>query len=412
MNNPFTSKLFTKTWLQHFKSLSAEVKFEFIENVSFFKHKVFPYYINVGKNLTKGINYSINYNATDFKGKVCLIYDVPEYFKLNDLDTSKTSIRCKKVFQYKGFALDFNEFETSDDYIASRISSKNRRGYRSRLRRLEECFDIRYSFMFGEVQRSEYDVLFKQFHELLSKRFSEKEVNYHHLQTDKWNFYKELVYYMLQEKKASLFTIYNGSKPIGITLNFHSEDIAFVTITVFNPDYYKFNVGKASIVKLLELCYDQNIKIMDFSKGEFDFKYEWCNLVYDFDYHIIYDSKSIKAVLTANLITAFFKFKNYLRKNNINKWYRKLLHKLKSKDKQSIDFNKLQIEYVNNFEADQNHDMLDMNNGNNEHFKKFIYSFLFINPEPEDDLNVFKSKKENCYFIKGKDKTQKITIGF
>lgn len=411
MNNPFTSSTFKAIWLKHFKSQKDEIEFKFIAPVTFYKHWIFPFYINIGKNLTKGVDYNLNYKAEDYKGKVCLVYDVPEYFKTADIDDSKTSLRCKKNFQYKGFALDLNDFPSQEEYIASRISSKNRRGYRSRLKRLEECFDIKYHFLYGAMDEGVFDTVFRQFHELLSKRFSEKEVNYHHLQSKKWKFYTELVNTMIIEKKASIFVIYNGKKPIGITLSFHSDDIAFVTITVFDPDYYKFNVGKTLLVKLLDWCYDKNVKIMDLSKGEFDFKYEWCNLVYDFEYHIIYDSTSLMARAMASLLDAYFNLKTYLRKKKVNDWYRKQLFKLKSRSTDTVDFTKLCIEYVDCFKVDESCQELNMTKDTNEHFKKFLYSFLFLNPEPEHNVKVYKSKNENVYFIKGKEKIQKVAIG-
>jgi hypothetical protein len=410
MNNPFTSRLYTSIWLKHFKSHETETKFEFIEKVSFYKAKYVALYINIGRNLTKGLDYSINYLANDYKGKVFLIYDVPEYFKLEKFKNSETNLKLKKIYQYKGFALDFNDFETPEDYVNSRISSKNRRGYRSRLKRLETCFDIKYDFLFGEVNQIKFDELFKQFHSLLSKRFSGKGVNYHHLEDKKWHFYKELVYKLLSEKQASLFTIYSGDKPIGITLNFHSEDIAFVTITVFDSDYFKFNVGKASIVKLLEWSYEQNIKIMDFSKGEFDFKYEWCNLVYDFKYHVLYDSKSIKASLLASIVEKSFKLKLYLREKNVNILYRKLLHRLRKSDKSKIPIKKVNLSYPENFEINNSLKLLNLENESYQFLKKFVYSFLFSNPQSLDVIKIYKDTLKEDYYINGSKKTQLVSF--
>ncbi len=410
MVNPFTSRLYINTWLKHFKSKNAEKMFKTFNNLSFYKSGSFPLYTNVGKNLTKGVDYKIDYSEQDYKGKAFLIYDVPEYFNVQPLDATLNSLKLKQVFQYKGFALDFTDFPNPDDYIASRISAKNRRGYKSRLKRLEQCFDIRYEFLFGEVEEAYFNALFKQFHELLSKRFSGKGVNYHHLEEQKWNFYTELVYKMLQEKQASLFTIYSDNKPIGITLNFHSEDIAFVTITVFDPDYFKFNVGKASIVKLLEWCYEQNIRIMDFSKGEFDFKYEWCNLVYDFNYHIVYDSKSPMAALTANLVEKFFRFKLYLREKNVNNLYRQTLHKLKGGKPAETFVKNYDMSFIEDFEVTEAYSAINLDDEAHHFLKAFVYSFLFANPEPLKDLEIYKSTTEKTYIIKGIKKTQRISF--
>ena len=137
MINPFTSRLYINTWLKHFKSKSDEKVFKTFNNLSFYKSKSLPLFTNIGKNLTKGIDYSINYQEQDYKGKAFLIYDVPEYFNLDVFNNTANSLKCKQVFQYKGFALDFTDFPTPEEYIASRISAKNRRGYKSRLKRLE-----------------------------------------------------------------------------------------------------------------------------------------------------------------------------------------------------------------------------------------------------------------------------------
>ena len=408
MINPFTSKLYVNTWLKHFKDVESVKTFKAIKDVSFFKSKFLPLYTNVGKNLTKGVNYNIDYESIDYKGKTFLIYDVPEYFKQKEFKDSANSLKLKKVFQYKGFALDYNDFSTPEDYINSRISSKNRRGYRSRLKRLEQCFDIRYEFLFDEVKKAYFDTLFEKFHALLSKRFAGKQVNYHHLEPKKWGFYKEVVFEMLKKKQASLFTIYNGETPIGMTLNFHSEDIAFVAITVFDPDYFKFNVGKASIVKLLEWSYEQNIKIMDFSKGEFDFKYEWCNLVYDFDYHILYDSKSLLSNIIANSIASFFKLKLYLREKSVNTLYRKVLHNIKGGKKNNINSN-YNVSFIENLDV-SSLNLININEADYSRLKAFVYSFLFANPQNLDTLEIYKSPEKDDYYIKGDKKIQLINF--
>ncbi|MEZ4802641.1 MAG: GNAT family N-acetyltransferase [Gelidibacter sp.] len=410
MNNPFTSELFVTIWSKHFNNAKKALNFDFIHHVSFYKIKLLPLYVNIGKNLTKGIYYSLNYEAKDFKKKVFLIYDVPQFFGLDPFEEKRSTLRCDEIFQYQGFLLNFTEFPTAQDYVNSRVSSKNRRGLRSRQERLEHCFDINYRFYTDDITKDEFDVVFHQFHELLSDRFSGKKVNYHHLRPDKWAFHSEFSYAMMKENKASLFVIYNGSMPIAVTLNIHSEEIVFVAITVFDPDFYKFNIGKTTIVKIIEWCYEHNFKIADFSKGEFDFKYEWCNVVYDFNYHLLYDSKSLRARFVAWMVKSFLETKRYLREKNVNVLYRKFLYKIKKKeDDHAVE--KFKIEDLDGFDSDSTYEIIDLQNQTYNHLKVFVYSFLFLNSEPLKNVVIYKKRNSDKEFIiKGKVKSQRVTF--
>jgi len=80
-----------------------------------------------------------------------------------------------------------------------------------------------------------------------------------------WEFYKEVAYPLILESKASLFVLYDNETPIAITYNYHSENIVFDAITVFDIDY---------------------IKYLDFSKRYFDYKKRICPIEYNFEYHV------------------------------------------------------------------------------------------------------------------------------
>ena len=216
--NPFTSSVFEKIWSKHFNNDTDPITFNFVKGVKFLKTSRLGVYENIGKNLTKGVYYDIDFSKKDYKGKTFLIYDVPSYFNLKGFSSpSGTSLKLKKVFQYQGFLMDISTFKDQDDYINAQFSSKNRREFRSNKRRLETCFDISYAFINEAIPQTEFDKLFKDFYDLLSKRFADKQTNYHHLSSDKWNYYKDLVFNMLSNKSASLLVIYNAKTPIGIT---------------------------------------------------------------------------------------------------------------------------------------------------------------------------------------------------
>lgn len=411
--NPFTSSSFETIWSKHFNDNQSLVAFEFIKGVKFVKNAPDGIYVNAGRNLTKGVYYDVDYEKDDYKGKTFLIYDVPTYFDVNVFNpTATSSLKLKTIFQYHGFLMDISAFDSTEAYINSQFSSKNRREFRSNQRRLEECFNISYAFIHEEMSQTDFDVLFEQFYTLLSKRFADKETNYHHLSPKKWNYYRALVFQMLKEQKASLLVIYNERTPIGITLNFHADDILFETITVFDPDYYKFSIGKTSIIKLLEWCFENNYRISDFSKGDFDYKHKWSNLVYDFNYHILYDSKSLKSIVRAKYAEMYYKLKLYLRKRNVNHLYRKYKFLLNGGQKNTDEnsHQNFKLEKLEVFDASEDYATIDYTSETYNFLPQFVYTFLFANPEAISNIKVYKHNTENTYVISGTKKSQKISF--
>lgn len=404
-HNPFTSSIFETVWSKHFLNNQKPITFKAIKNVVFCKSNRFPFYVNIGKNLTKGVNYEIDYSQDDFKGKTFLIYDVPEYFNVKDLKSS-TKLQCKKVYQYTGSLMNIEEFASTEEYINNKFSSKNRREFRGNIRKLETCFNISYKFINEALSQEEFDFIFGKFHDLLSIRFGEKGFQYHHLEEQKWNYYRELVFKMLQTKQASLLVISHDEEPIGITLNFHSETVLFETITVFDPDYFKFSVGKTSIIKLLDWCFENNFKISDFSKGAFDYKEKWGNLTYKFNYHILYDSSSLQSRLTASALERFFKLKLYLREKDLGSKYRKLKHKFSGNAKATKPVSEFKIEKLETFTPDETYKQITVNKTENKSLRKYLFMFLFANPEPENNVKVYE--KEGSYYITGTKKSMRL----
>lgn len=398
MNNPFTSKTFVDIWMKHFGKTNDSVVFENLKDVTFYKPKYLPFYVNVGKNLTKGINYEFDDTGKSLIGKTVLIYDVPDYFKIKKLKSKR--FKLKEVFQYKGFLMDISDFQTTDQYIKNQFSSKNRREFRSNERRLNTCFDISYKFFYGDISKMDYDFIFEHFYRLLRLRFSEKNTNYHHLNLKKWNYYKALVFPMIKEKRASFLVMYDADIPIGITLNFHSEKILFETITVFDVDYYKFSIGKQSILKLLDWCFENNYKVSDFSKGDFDYKRKWSNVVYDFHYHIIYDSFSLKSCFVATVLQCFFKFKLLLRTYNFNVLYRKFLFFIDKFFKKVTVNQSYRIKKIEGLDINSTYQEIDFRTDAFAFLKHPIYTYLFAHPEPVDDIKVYKHLcSENTFVV-------------
>ena len=406
-NNPFTSEIFTTLWLKHFYDSKPSYKFNFIKNVSFYKKTFLPVYINVGKNLTKGIFYRLQKEHSDFKGKIFLLYDIPDYFNVNEqVDLINKKLEVKKIYQYKGYMMDLTNFSSTKDYQTTQFKTKNKRYVRqSHIGRLEKTFEITYDFIFGEIDENKYNVIFDHFHYLLNIRFKGKNTDYHHLNKRKWQFYKELILPLIRAKQASFLIIYNEGIPIGINLNYHAENILFKAITVFDYDYKKFSIGKLSVLKLLDWCFENNYSFSDFSKGYFDYKEKWSNTQYNFNYHLLYDKSSFFATLMANTIETLFKFKLFLRKHNINEKYRKFIYNLKSIKNDDKNRDEFISKMLSKFEPSKDFEIIDVNEKKYHFLIKHINDFLFSNPQYRKNITVFKNSKTNIIVIKGHSKS-------
>lgn len=410
-NNPFLSDTFTTIWLKHFYNKKIPSFFNFIEGLSFIKPTLLPIYLNIGKNYTKGISYSLSSGQEpDFKNKVFLIYDVPTFFEL-DLNYNKKKLKQIKLKQYPGFLIDLESYTDFSHYFTSTFSKSSRYKLMKYKKRLESCFDISYHMYHGPMDREVYDHIFGCFKNLLEKRFLDKGISNNNLDPKEWNFYYEVAYPMILEKKASLFVIRNGDVPIGITLNYFSDNIVFDAITVFDIDYEKFHLGSVTIMKLIEWTLDQGLRYFDFSKGYFDYKKRWANKEYDFEYHLYYDSGSISSLLLSYLIILYFNLKNYLRKKKLNEAFHKFTFFLqrsgKDRNHDHRVFTYEEIDRPNNSQLKP----IDYEDKQNGHLKNMVFDFLYLNGEAQKDIRVYEmTNTPSSYYISGKKSMRKVII--
>ena len=397
--NPFLSDTFTQIWSKHFNKDKPIYSFNFVPNLSFIKPTWLPIYFNVGKNNTKGISYSLHSgNAQDCKKKVFLIYDIPTFLDL-DINLGSNDLKLTKIRQYPGFLVDLNNYSDFDQYFCATFSKSSRYKLNKYKRRLESCFEISYKMYHGYMKKELYDCLFGHFKELLEKRFNDKGITNNNLDPKEWNFYYEVAYPMILEKKASLFVIYNGNVPIGVTLNYFSENIVFDAITVFDIDYEKFHLGSVTIMKLIEWSINQKFKYFDFSKGYFDYKKRWATKEYYFEYHLYYDKSSIISNVLGNTIALYFNLKQYFRDKNLNAKIHKLtfwFRNLQVKKNESERYLSIPIEGEINLEK-----FIEINRDSDEwkDLKSNIFEFLYLNNSSEKDLKVKKSNLDKNRFV-------------
>ncbi|MCF8273414.1 MAG: GNAT family N-acetyltransferase [Flavobacteriaceae bacterium] len=404
------SKEFSSVWCKHFNTKQNTFTFNSLKDLSFFKSPIASLFINVGKNLTKGISYQIAEGSScDLKGKVCFIYDVPEYAISNPIQTPN-NIKIKRIQQYPGFLIHLDQHINFDDYFKKTFSKSSIQKFKRYQKRLETCFDLNEKMLMGsQVEKAEYEAVFNHFHRLLTKRFEDKQITNNNLNPKEWLFYKEVAYPLLITNKAALHVLYDGETPISVRLLYFSESIIFDAITVFDIDYTKFHLGKIAIMKMLEWSFKSPYKTFDFSKGYFDYKESWSDLKYVFEYHIWYDSKSLTASVLAHTLALLFKAKQYLRDKNIHEKLHKATFLLKQPRKNQTQVNVLPYESLEIHEpslqkVDAVHEL--------GFLKKHLVEFQFLNSEHQKNLSLYQipNQHKELYLIKGKTNQQILAV--
>ncbi|CAZ97891.1 GNAT family N-acetyltransferase [Zobellia galactanivorans] len=410
-NNPFLSDTYTSIWSNHFDGGKKPLTVDFLENIQFYKYAGLPLYINSGKTLTKGMDYRLHpAPINDHKKKVFLIYDVPTYFNTIRDIPENTTLKLLRSKQYPGFAIELGPYTNFNEYMLATFGKSSRYKLNKYKKRFEACFDIRYKMYHGDIGKETYDFVFDSFKELLTKRFDDKQITNNNLNPEEWQFYYDVAYPLILEKKASLFVIYDREKPIGVTLNYHSDSVLFDAITVFDIDYAKFHLGSVTIMKLIEYCLAEKIEVFDFSKGYFDYKTRWSNTTYDFEYHIFYDASSLIAKTLASTLKRFFDFKQKLRDKNINERLHRFTYKLRHRKSEvkTIDapftFHDISSDPLPNGLTE-----VDLNLAENHKLKMLAFEFLYLNDECFTSLKAFTDLTDQYYFI-GTKKKVKVSI--
>ena len=404
IRNPFASRTFTDIWLDCFEKKGSNIGFPGIDGIEFYKN--LGVHVNVGKTHTKGIYYALN-DAVSLKGRTCMIYDVPSYFQCPEKLPSK-GVALKKIRQYPGFLIEVDQFEGLEQFMQSKFKKSSRYKLKKYRKRLSESFNISSAMFWGEMSKVDFENIFEKFRSLLQKRFVGKGEHNNNLDEQEWDFYKKVAYPMILKKEAGLFVVFNDEEPIAITLNYFSNDVIFDAITVFDTDYAKFHLGSVNIMSLIEWAIDNGFKILDFSKGYFDYKTRWATKHYYFEYHILYDSKSPISWLRAKILGIFLRMKQFLREKNLNIFLNKLRYKLYPKNnKQTGKIANTARKLIFEDVSEEHETSMTKINPHSQENKKLLFEFLYLFGENIKDVDMFLLGESDRILIKGK-KTEKI----
>jgi hypothetical protein len=412
--NPFMSDTFIRVWNRHFHAGQMVLDIPPFQGISFRKSKRLPLYTNIGATHTKGVSYRLgNPDNSELGNKVVLIYDLPTYFELGNPLPKLPSFRGTAVKQYPGYLIDLEQYKDLPDFLQRTFSRGSRNKLKKYKRKFETAFDVTYVNYTGKLDKGQHEALFESFKNLLVKRFDEKGISNNNLEAGEWNFFKEAAFEMMKEEMAGLFVVYNKDKPVAITLNFYSDTIVFDTITVFDTSYAKFHPGAVSLMGLLEWCFQNNFKILDFSKGYFDYKKQWGTREYDFEYHIYYNPKSMVSSLLGNFLIQYFRAKQALREQGVND----LLHKSTFKIRRLFSSNRIKtsqkryriLEAIP--ESDFHHLKPVTSEATLGMLRSAVLEYCYLNEEKYAEVKVFEDPSQvNQYAFKGRKSVQWISL--
>ncbi|MCF7568636.1 GNAT family N-acetyltransferase [Sabulilitoribacter arenilitoris] len=376
------------------------------------RKEALPVYNTIVNTITNSTIYERK-NSMENSDYLYCIYDFPDYLK--GLVTQK-SWKLQTINTYKGSLILLKNYKNTDAYLKTKFSAARRSKFRTYQKRLETCFNIQYKTYFGAIDKADYESLFEAFYEMINKRFLEKKIQNYDLL--RWHIYQEIAYPLINNKEAALFVIYSNKKPISICLNLVRNNTIYGYIRTYDVDYSKFYIGFTDFIKQLHWCFENGIEIFDLLKGCYPYKNKLIDTQYNFQKHVIYNTKSFLTVLSANIIVArtraFYSLVKVLKKMNMNVFYHKIMaykYRNRALSRLDDDSKKVSIENIPKINSNENLLKIDLNDEAFSCLKRPVYNFLYTNQDSIDAVEVFKFYNEpNSFLVKGKKQMQKITL--
>ena len=157
-------------------------------------------------------------------------------------------------------------------------------------------------------------------------------------------------------------------------------------------------------MQLIQWCIEKGHKKLDFSKGYFDYKTRWSTHKYQFEYHLLYNPKSVLSAGLANLAALFFRLKGYLRRKNVNWYVHKATYLLKNFKICNEPNRQNALMLTDSLKESANLDWtpvsLDLTK---DVVKKGVFDFLYLTTEKLKDLSLFQTNSGKIFRIEGKN---------
>ncbi len=327
---------------------------------------------------------------------------VPEYF---DVEVNTQLIGRHVIHQNNwGYAIKM-DFDSVEEYLTNQFKSKYRSIIRRYVKRLETCFDIEYTFFFGDITLEEYQRTMNVLKDMIDRRFDQRKER--HKALVDWNEIYDEAFPLILSKKASLFIIYADGHPIEISLNYHFDTILFSSISSYDIDYSKFGLGHIEIYKQLEWCLENGYSTFEMGVGGMDYKRRWSNFIYQFENHITFSKNSVFQKVYASVLKWILSFKEYLKSKNINDFVYALMDRFftlvygdESTSRRLKAQNTPQLDFIE--DLPKNIESMEPDYGTYPFLKKVVCDYLYTTVQSKKDISFYREKgSPNVIYIKG-----------
>ncbi|QLG46680.1 GNAT family N-acetyltransferase [Costertonia aggregata] len=374
----------------------------------FFEKLDTPYFYNsvINKTTSKQKYLNVcNDVIKENKDNIYLVHFIPPFLELS-LNTQPAVYSRFSFNHFVGLLCNLTDCTNADDYMVKQFGSKGRRNILARLRRLETCFDIKYKMFDGNIGKDECKGLMEKFRLMIVNRFAQRGIK--HGNIDYWDFYQDSAYDMIINKKASLFVVYNSNVPIAISIGYMYENIFESAISSYEIDYAKFGLGNIVVLKKIEWCFENGFTIFNMRWGDYKYKRDWCNTVYNYKSEVIYNGKSLVKKIKAFFITKKSMASTYMiiNKERFNllakiRWY--LLYGNRPKVKPTNATLPYRVEDCSSNIQDKI-TKINIYSQENSFVRKPVFDFQYVNSEKSSNIEVFRvgdKRDERVYLVKG-----------
>ena len=392
-----------------------------LEQLHFFelflaKRNLEPFYTKIYNSFSKKIIYDRSIPQKNYLSKkTIIIKDVPDYLEV-EIPNENNSLKIKKVSTYEGYAINIQPYIHINEYLSENFGKASRSKLRRYQNRLENCFNISYKMYYGEIAKDEFSFLFNELRSMLEKRFTQKKEDNYELQN--WEKYQNLIFPLINDKKASIFVIYDGRKPIDICVNLIYDKIVYSSLSSYDINYAAFSMGSIDMIKLIEWCIENKFETIDLLKGYYYYKQKWINKIYGYQNHFIYDTTSLGTAFYANFKALsskyFYLLFQLFKRWKFDEFYHNYKRKIYKTDLPEVDLNQPKSSrYIQDKEIPTEYDLNEINldNPKYNYLKKTLYDFLYTSHESINTVKILELKNFKSSFIfKGKLKNIEVVF--
>ena len=358
---------------------------------------------------------SLRFNRARFASgqATLLVRDIPGYF---DIDPASLPAHAAlaSVPTQKGYYVDLARYGDAATYFQEAFGSRSRSNLRRYSNRLENCFDIVYRHYFGGIEQAEYNRLFEALEGMLVRRFREKGENNYELQH--LGHFKAVLRDMILDKKAHLFVIYHGKKPISIRINMFRGKTAFYIISGYDIDYSKFHLGFIDMARSIQWMFASGFHRYDLLKGYGYYKKKWTRDSYFCRDCYIYDRSSPLARVAARwgVLKSRIRYRAYhwLKNRPAGRLIQSLRKRISGPQPASGFPGKPIARDHGEIPPGELGREIDIENQPEYRLlRQPVYQFLFYTRESIRDIRVYAHKeREDLFIVRGRNKSQTLVI--